>query len=455
MTDSDTADRQVQKSLPMHIDLLIGLAEKYLHPFPLIRQAESPRTDIFGWLASQKIYPRFYWRNRAKSVELGAVGRALDISPGMVSPILQSSADPEPLILFAQRFDGYPRPDPLWRPYAERLCFFPGSIIRRTGVRFIMMNTVAVAPGESIDVIRSKINDGRKKHQSGQSVIRDRSLPSIKTISHSPNREEWRRNIDRALKAIDDGFIEKIVLARRTDLAFGESIDPRRMFVELAGFHQSGYAFYFQPDESTAFFSFSPERLFCREENRLTVDALSSTVPRGCTADDDRGQEKRLLSDDKLRREHRAVVDGINQEALPLYASPPDSGETGIYKLEQVQHLHTSVAGLLREGIGDEDIIAALHPTPAVGGRPTDRALELIRQWEPFERGWYASPAGYFSPKRSEGLVAIRSAVVRGSVVSAFSGAGIVAGSGADEEWQELEGKSILRPWLERNGGVG
>jgi menaquinone-specific isochorismate synthase len=86
-------------------------------------------------------------------------------------------------------------------------------------------------------------------------------------------------------------------------------------------------------------------------------------------------------------------------------------------------------------------VLRALHPTPAVGGYPNGEALEEIRAFEPFDRGWYAGPIGWIGADAAEFAVGIRSGLVRGSRLALFSGAGIVEGSVPEDEWAEIEQK--------------
>jgi menaquinone-specific isochorismate synthase len=104
-------------------------------------------------------------------------------------------------------------------------------------------------------------------------------------------------------------------------------------------------------------------------------------------------------------------------------------------------HLITPFEGKLKEDVSDEDILEALHPTPAVAGTPKDQALNTIRRTENFSRGWYAGPLGYVGLDWVEFVVGIRSGVVKGKELSVYAGAGIVKGSRPKDEWNEIENK--------------
>jgi menaquinone-specific isochorismate synthase len=111
--------------------------------------------------------------------------------------------------------------------------------------------------------------------------------------------------------------------------------------------------------------------------------------------------------------------------------------EPGRRSFGRIEHLVSELSGVLRPGVTLYDIVASLHPTPAVCGTPRNQALALIRQSEPFDRGWYAGPVGLFSSGSSESVVAIRSALIKSDTVSLYAGAGLVTGSIPEQEWDE------------------
>ena len=103
-------------------------------------------------------------------------------------------------------------------------------------------------------------------------------------------------------------------------------------------------------------------------------------------------------------------------------------------KLNRLQHLKVRFQGHLCDGVSDADLLAALHPTPAVAGYPREASLRFLREHEPFDRGWYAGPVGWIGADATEFAVAIRSTLIEGNRAHLFSGAGIVAGSDAEQE---------------------
>jgi menaquinone-specific isochorismate synthase len=126
-------------------------------------------------------------------------------------------------------------------------------------------------------------------------------------------------------------------------------------------------------------------------------------------------------------------------------------GEREIKQLSNIQHLRTPITAMLDDETHVLDVVEALHPTPAVGGLPPERARTVIGETEPFDRGWYASPVGWFDAAGDgEFVVGIRSAVGGGHDATLYAGNGIVADSEPEEEWAELAPK--FRPVLDELG---
>ena len=152
-----------------------------------------------------------------------------------------------------------------------------------------------------------------------------------------------------------------------------------------------------------------------------------------------------LLSSQKDQLEHQIVRKSIRQQ-LHRCLEPDSlsvSNKPKLMPLSKTQHLCSVVQATLHDSVSDGQLIERLHPTPAVGGYPTGNALSEISRLEPFDRGWYAAPVGWVSRDAAEFAVAIRSGLLRGDELSLYSGAGIVPGSDADEEWDEVEHKLV------------
>ena len=185
----------------------------------------------------------------------------------------------------------------------------------------------------------------------------------------------------------------------------------------------------------------TPELLYQRSANEIFSEAIAGTRMRGKNEQEDERYESELLNSEKDRREHRFVMDTVRDILKGLCTSVDTCQEVSVLKLSRVQHLYANYCGKLKPGVTDADIISRLHPTPAVGGYPTDRALPEIGRLEPFRRGWYAAPVGWISRDKAHFAVAIRSGLIIGPELYLYSGAGIVEGSEADLEWDEINNK--------------
>jgi Isochorismate synthase len=170
-------------------------------------------------------------------------------------------------------------------------------------------------------------------------------------------------------------------------------------------------------------------------------EAVAGTRGRGDTPEADAALRDELMDSPKERREHAFVQEAIRDELDRLCTSVEAPEAPSDLALAQGRHLHARLTGTLRSGTSTLDLLDALHPTPAVGGVPTDAALGAIRTQEPFDRGWYAGPVGWIGADAAEFAVAIRSGLVRDDRLALFSGAGIVDGSEPEREWDEIEQK--------------
>ena len=153
-----------------------------------------------------------------------------------------------------------------------------------------------------------------------------------------------------------------------------------------------------------------------------------------------------LVSSNKEIREYEYVKQGIKEQLDGLCTSFDFDEKRNLLKLKYQQHLYCEGEGSLSLDVDDGDIIQELHPTPAVGGYPVKEAPFFIDAIEPFDRGWYAGPVGWLSQNKAEFSVAIRSSLIHAKSIWLYAGAGIVEGSLARNEWDEIEGK--IRSYL-------
>lgn len=175
----------------------------------------------------------------------------------------------------------------------------------------------------------------------------------------------------------------------------------------------------------------------------LVTDALAGSAPRGKTPEEDAINADRLLKSEKERHEHSLVIDFITQQLLKLGLFPQVVNFQGTPRLRQlsnIQHLWTPIQALVPSHVHPLQIIAHLHPTPAVAGESRLDAMKQIRRYESFERGLYAAPLGWVDTSGNcEFIVGIRSALIDGNRARLYAGAGIVAGSDPSKELAEIQ----------------
>ncbi|MFQ5342713.1 MAG: isochorismate synthase MenF [Anaerolineae bacterium] len=273
------------------------------------------------------------------------------------------------------------------------------------------------------------------------------------SIVNSMPAARWRHVVNDAVRRIRHGDLDKVVLARTCDVRMDRDVDPTKVLARLERRYPGCYRFLIEPAPGHAFFGATPELLV--EVNGMTLNtvAMAGSVPRGDSAAADAAFAREIMTSLKERQEHAFVVDAIETSLRPLVTELDVPEQPALRRLRNIQHLQTVIRGRLADGAGVLEAVEALHPTPAVGGVPRLPALQMIADEEPVPRGWYASPVGWMD-LQGNGVfgVAIRSAVSVGAQARLYAGAGIVADSDAEREWEETELK--FRPMLEALGEI-
>jgi salicylate biosynthesis isochorismate synthase len=246
------------------------------------------------------------------------------------------------------------------------------------------------------------------------------------------DRAEWDEVIHDALRAIRRGDLEKVVASRRSAVTLRAPVDLPGALARMRDLEPTCTRFAVER-EGTTFLGATPERLTSLRGLCAEVDALAGSIPRR-----DGEEIAELFASDKDAREHALVVDGIRAALAPFCASIDVPRPPIVRTLRAVHHLWTPIRASLRAPAHVLDLVAALHPTPAVCGLPRERARAWIAAHESVPRGWYASPVGWLDDAgEGQFAVAIRSALVKGLDAWLFGGAGIVEGSDAALEYRE------------------
>ena len=275
---------------------------------------------------------------------------------------------------------------------------------------------------------------GRLPIAAGNPLPAPLTLPA--TAAHT-----FRQRVQQALGHIQGvGHLQKQVVAHALDVIGPQPWRRDISLQRLRAQHPDCYIFAFSQGGPAHFIGASPERLLSIRQGRLVTDALAGSAPRGATSSEDRTLGQALLASPKEQSEHRLVVEFIveqlrSQGLLPRYGTPP-----GLLRLSHIQHLHTPIGGDMPPHLSPLQLVAVLHPTPAVAGVPTAAACEQIRHSEGGDRGLYAAPFGWIDHQgNSEFIVGIRSALIQGARARLFAGAGIVAGSDPERELAEIQ----------------
>ncbi len=280
------------------------------------------------------------------------------------------------------------------------------------------------------------------------SIERARSAPAA--VAPAPTATCWLappavsfQNFTRAacaaIRDIQAGQLSKVVLAHPLDIVAATTIDPLAALERLRQCYPDCYYFSASNGRGSYFIGASPERLASIRDRRLVADALAGSNPRSPDTLEDIRLAQQLLNSDKDGREHQAVAHYLCEQLRAL-GLQPQRAPRRLRQLANIQHLWTPIAANLPPQMRPLDIVAQLHPTPAVAGVPTSAACEQIRRHETFERGLYAAPFGWLDGRgNSEFVVGIRSALLSGDRARLYAGAGIVAGSDPDKELAEVQ----------------
>ncbi|MBV9214491.1 MAG: isochorismate synthase [Actinobacteria bacterium] len=261
--------------------------------------------------------------------------------------------------------------------------------------------------------------------------------------------EHFASAITRAVERIDAGEIQKVVLAREVRVHAPGPIDAAAVYDGLRTAFPACFC-YLAGSPDAHFVGASPELLVRRDGQRAQTVALAGTRRRSADPAVDRHLAEQLLQSAKDRAEQGIVAQRIERALRPASVWVAAADEPAVVKVQNVQHLATPIRAQLAEPVPCLELVGMLHPTPAVGGEPADRALPLIPALEGLDRGWYAGPLGWTDlAEDGEFCVALRCALISGGVAHLYAGEGIVHDSVPSEELEANEAKlQALLPLL-------
>jgi salicylate biosynthesis isochorismate synthase/menaquinone-specific isochorismate synthase len=260
----------------------------------------------------------------------------------------------------------------------------------------------------------------------------------VRVVSAMPP-EHYEAAVARAVERIRAGELDKIVLAREVQVHAAAPHDAGAVLGVLREAFPSCYV-YAVGREDAVFIGASPELLVRREGQRASTVALAGSTRRSAdpAVDDHLGEQ--LLRSAKDREEHAIVARRIERALRPHSVWLAAEPEPGLVRVANIQHLGIAIRAQLAAPMGAVELAGLLHPTPAVGGEPSERAAPLIPALEGMDRGWYAGAIGWTdADEDGEFCVALRCALLRGQVAHCYAGVGVVRDSDPAAELAETE----------------
>lgn len=382
-------------------------------------------------------FPKFFWSSPKTGNCLCASGESRS---GSIEELAAFVAlhPAHPPVLVGKQFSKPSSGDGLWEAFSEEFAFVPEMYLRfsKAGIECTILTN-----GARAEELREAVE--RRSTEAGDAQFPE-AVNECRAVARwdRPGFSEWARAVQAACVEFASGRLEKVVLARESRFELEKGLPVWPFFSKLRRHSPECFHFAFQPEGGAGtFFGASPEMLYRRSGRRLESEAVAGTRKRSLDPSEDERLENQLLSLEKERHEHRVVVEELQLRLSGICTAVFAANAPEILKLSKVQHLRTPFAGLLKEGVTDEKILKILHPTPATCGRPLRESGEFLAASEPFDRGLYAGPLGVLDGDFAEFTVAIRSLLLRDRMLHLFAGAGIVDGSDAEKEWEELESK--------------
>ena len=281
------------------------------------------------------------------------------------------------------------------------------------------------------------------------------SLPALHPQEPAPELDfsasfpqaDYEAGVERIRDYILAGDCMQVVLSQRLTAPFaGEALN---LYRALRSQNPSPYLYFFDFEDFQVAGS-SPEVLVRLEHDEVTLRPIAGTRPRGATPAEDLALEKELLADPKEVAEHLMLIDlGRNDVGrIAAKGSVRLTEKMVIERYSAVMHIVSNVTGTLAQGRDAMDVLRAAFPAGTLSGAPKVRALEIINALEPHQRGLYSGAVGYLAWNGSmDTAIAIRTAVIQGGQVAVQAGAGIVADSVPQKEWEETmnKAKAVLR----------
>lgn len=355
--------------------------------------------------------------------------------------VFEDNLDSQKIPYFFSSFNFLEHSSDNYQAFPQAKIFIPHlQLVKKANNYLVIVNTYYPKKSPELNLIKQYL-----KQDFSQNILHyyhrfyhSQSTTSRYTLAQS-NYHNFTDKVNHSLKAIASDKLTKIVIAHALEIKLEENFNIIKSLTNLRDNHPDCYIFCVGNEKEEYFLGASPERLLSIQDRQLVTDALAGSAPRGKNDYDDSILGENLLNSEKEKREHQFVSDYIF-EKLSVMGLSPKRASLQLLKLSNIQHLWTPIYAEIREERNPLEIIAQLHPTPAVAGIPIDVACEEIEHYENFDRSLYAAPIGWLDTNGNcEFIVGIRSALIQGNHARLYAGAGIVAGSKPDQELTEIE----------------
>lgn len=274
---------------------------------------------------------------------------------------------------------------------------------------------------------------------SARRLLAGLGTPGEVRVSSVEPSEAWQASVAEATRRIRGGELTKVVLARELHLDADEPFDAGALLGRLRTAYPAALCFVVD-----GFVGASPELLVSRIDDIVRAQPMAGTTARTGEPEADQRRAAELLSSAKNGIEHQITIDVVHDTLLPWCSFLDAEPTPSVVAAGPVQHLATMVEGRLSHPAPPVlDLVAALHPTPAVGGWPRDEALSVIAELEPADRGRYAGPVGWVDAAGNGAwAVGIRAVQLDGTSARLFAGVGVVADSDPEAELEETRAKA-------------
>ena len=427
------------------IDTLDSLLQTDLTGFVRLREPIDI-TSFLGWLKGQSLYPRVYWHARERDREFAGLGCLREIRD--VAALAELNGRPKPAAGSWPRYYGGLAFDPLdqrqgndhWREFGACRFILPRIELIRQGNQIELVCNLWLE--NELEQRREELAAARLALSQVAPEARLDRLPAIDfQRQDTPDRATWSALVDELTDHDHLAQLPKVVLARESRLATTQSVNPWDLLAAWQPRSQLCFHFAFAFSADSCLLASSPERLYRRHERELESEALAGTIIRTDDDAEDARLAAQLLADNKNRLENKRVhadiltrLDGLAEQAS---LSP-----ARILKLRRLQHLRRDIQARLKPGVYDDQLLATLHPTPAVGGTPTPAAVDWLNRHGDQRAAWYTGGIGWADlNQQADVAVGLRCGLIEGNTITLQAGAGLVTGSDPAKEFEETEAK--------------